>query len=79
MKLNKLDHTQRDEAQKWLIDLFSKQSQYLSSEIYELGEQYGYGIETLKKAKLDLGIDSKQEAVGKPWLWVCHRFLDIDT
>jgi archaellum biogenesis ATPase FlaH len=71
------DHTLRDEAQTWLIDLFSKQAEYRSSEIYELGEQYGYRIETLKKAKLDLGIDSKQQSVGKPWLWVCHRFLDI--
>ncbi|UCG11481.1 MAG: bifunctional DNA primase/polymerase [Deltaproteobacteria bacterium] len=72
----KADQTLRDDAQKWLIYLFGKRSEYRSSEIYELGEKHGYGIETLKKAKLDLGIDSKQEAVGKPWLWVCHRFLD---
>jgi hypothetical protein len=70
------DHTMKDEAQKWLIDMFSKQSEYRSSEIYDLGLQYGFGEETLKKAKQDLSIDSKLEGVGKPWMWVCDRFLN---
>jgi archaellum biogenesis ATPase FlaH len=70
------DHTLRDEAQEWLIALFSKQAEYRASEIYSLGEHDSFGISTLKTAKQDLGIDSKQEAVGKPWNWICYRFLD---
>jgi hypothetical protein len=69
------DHTMRDEAQKFLIDLFSKQTEYLSSEIYDIGAKYGYGVETLKKAKLDLGIDSKPQSVGQPWIWICDKFI----
>jgi archaellum biogenesis ATPase FlaH len=70
------DLTAKDEAQRWLIELFTKQSSYMASEIFELGEEHGFNSGTLKKAKEELGIESKQEAFGKPWLWVTDRFLE---
>ena len=71
------DHTLRDEAQKWLIELFSKQTEYRASEVYDLGEHDGFSVSTLKKAKVDLGIDSKriEGTFGNPWIWSCDRFL----
>jgi hypothetical protein len=70
------DHNMKDEAQKFLIDLFAKETEYRSTEIYDLGEKYGYGTETLKKAKLDLGIGSKPQSVGQPWIWTCDKFIE---
>jgi archaellum biogenesis ATPase FlaH len=70
------DFTMKDEAQRWLIELFSKKDHYLASEVFELGEREGYNSGTLKKAKEDLGIESKQEGFGKPWIWITDRFLE---
>jgi hypothetical protein len=68
------DPSAKDAAQRFLIDLFSEQTRYTTGEITELGEQQGLGYETLKKAKAELGIESKNEGIGQPWLWICDKF-----
>jgi archaellum biogenesis ATPase FlaH len=66
------------QAEKWLIKMFSKQTSYRASDLYERGKEFGFSDSTLKTAKGHLGISSSQGGVGTPWNWTCDRFKKDD-
>lgn len=69
------DYSLVAKAEKFLIEIFSKQTSYLATDIYEEAEKRGIGEETLKKAKKKLDIQSrKPDGIGGSWSWVCETF-----
>jgi hypothetical protein len=73
----KTDYSLVAQAEKFLIEIFSKRHTYLAADIYEEAEKRNITAERVKEAKKRLEIDSvKADGIGGGWRWVCKTFTD---
>ena len=68
------DGTMKTKAERFLIDLFKEQEQYLTREIYERGAEVGLSRDTLRKAKDNLPVEAIHENPKAPWIWRCSLY-----
>lgn len=73
----KINYTMLNKAEKYLIEIFSKRSEYLVSDIYQDAEEQGISVDILRKAKQKLNIDAVRSGSlpSSPWKWKCDGFL----
>jgi archaellum biogenesis ATPase FlaH len=74
----KVEATVISQAEKWLIEMFSKKETYKVTDVYEAGEKAGFNVEVLRKAKQHLGVDVWNSGRGSAWYWTCKTFLSED-
>lgn len=71
----KTDYSLVAQAEKFLIEIFSKQHTYAATDVYEEAEKRGIGLDPLREAKKKLEIESvKADGIGGGWRWVCKAF-----
>jgi len=58
-----------DQAEIWLSELFDRESEILSTHIYNQGKEQGFSEHVLKKAKKRLGLKSKRDSTNGIWYW----------